>query len=79
MWTEFCQSALKLLKLLCATTTNEHRSRVFGGFESTTEKSLVSFSFADERFQAEQGISFPLELAVQRLEIRKNKTRYSKD
>ena len=78
MWTEFCQSALKLLKLLCA-TANKHYSQVFADFEPTTEKSLVSFSFADERFQAEQGISFPLEPAVQRLKIRKNKTRYSKD
>ena len=58
---------------------NKHQSCVFADFRSTTEKSLVSFSFADERFQAEQGMSFPLEPAVQRLKIRKNKTRYLKD
>ena len=78
MWTEFCQSALKLLKLLCA-TANKHYSQVFADFEPTTEKSLVSFSFADERFQAEQGIGFPLEPAVQRLKICKNETRCLKD
>ena len=38
----------------------------FHGFLSTTEKSLVSISAADERFQAEQEIGFPLEPAVQR-------------
>ncbi len=60
-------------------SNNKHRSEVFADLKSTTEKSLVSFSAADERFQAEQGMGFPLEPAVQRLKIRKNKTRYLKD
>ena len=54
-------------------SNNKHRSEVFADLKSTTEKSLVSFSFADERFQAEQGMGFTLELAVQRLKIRKTK------
>ena len=79
MWTEFCQSVLKLLKLLCATIINKHRGQVFADFELTAEKSLASFSAAGERFQAEQGMGFPLEPAVQRLKIRKNKILYLKD
>jgi hypothetical protein len=64
MW---CDTDAKLLQdYFEHNLTTKNRIQVFVDFLLTTEKSLVSFPFADERFQAEQGKGFPLKPAVQR-------------
>ena len=77
MRTEFCRSASLFQKpqfsRFWLANFQQHTS-VFENFLSTTEKLRISFSFADEQFQANRRLGVAFETAVQRQKIWENDT-----